>query len=190
MEQLGHYDPMPPNRRTTPRVDPNGLGQLTKSELMVFRSLKKNMPPDQPSSKMNSFSRLVTVTPRHKPFASSLSTRTMPRHAHLVHQLPMSHLDTGNAGSQTERAMRTTKPNYTPTVPMVQGGIFRPHPSWAPTAADRWPEASRRRAEGDFAGSTASVRRPATVDFTLDTRLKYAITKLDVLHQLNLSVSY
>lgn len=133
-EQLGHYDPMPPSRLTTPRMDLNATGHLTNSELMVFRSLKKSMPPDQPFSKMNSFSRLAV--PRHKPLASALSTRTVPRHAHLVPELAMPHLSM-HTGSETERAMRAIKPHYICTVPTVSGGCFRPHPSWAHTAPNR-----------------------------------------------------
>jgi hypothetical protein len=138
-EQLGHHDPAPPSRLSTPRIDLDGTGYLTNSELMVLRSLKKNMPADQPFSQMNSFQRLAVPMPRHKPLASALSTSSKKRHAHLVPELAIPHMDTGHRldpGSQTERAMRATKPHYTPTVPLLTRGSFRPHPSWAPTGAD------------------------------------------------------
>ena len=140
-EQLGHHDPSPPSRLSTPRIDLDGTGYLTNSELMVLRSLKKSMPADQPFSKMNSFQRLAVPMPRHKPLASALSTRSGKRHAHLVPELAIPHMDTGHrlgpeSGSQTERAMRATKPHYTPTVPLLTRGSFRPHPSWALTGAD------------------------------------------------------
>ena len=143
MEQLGHYDPMPPRRLSTPRLDPYAVGHLTNSELLVFRSLKKSMAADQPFSKMNSFQRLATpMTPRHKPLASALRTRTVNRNAHLVPELAVPHMDTGHrlheSGSQTERAMRATKPNYVPTVPLISQGGFRPHPSWASCAPNRY----------------------------------------------------
>jgi hypothetical protein len=140
-EQLGHHDPAPPSRLSTPRIDLDGTGYLTNSELVVLRSLKKNMPADQPFSKMNSFQRLAVPMSRHKPLASALSTRSGKRHAHLVPELAIPHMDTGHrlgpeSGSQTERAMRATKPHYNPTVPLLTRGLFRPHPSWAPTGAD------------------------------------------------------
>ena len=136
-EQLGHNDPLPPSRLTTPRSELHGTGHLTNSELMVFRSLKKSMAADQPFCNMNSFSRLSTAaTPRHKPLASALSARSIQRHAHLSH-LAMPLLDTGHRvqqlgpGWQTERAVRATKPHYVATTPLLSGGTFRPHPSWA-----------------------------------------------------------
>jgi len=141
-EQLGHHDPVPPSRLSTPRIDLDGTGHLTNSELMVFRSLKKNMKADQPFSKMNSYQRLATPLPRHKPLSSALSTRSVPRHAHLVPELVMPHMDTGHrlhldSGSQTERIMRATKPHYVPTRPLISRGSFQPHPSWAPTGTNR-----------------------------------------------------
>lgn len=157
-EQLGHYDnpsrlrycsntPPPPrggghSRLSTPRIDPYAVGHLTNSELLVFRSLKKSMAADQPFSKLNSFQRLATpMTPRHKPLASALRTRTINRNAHLVPELAVPLMDTGHrlheSGSQTERAMRATKPNYFPTVPLLSQGGFRPHPSWAAPASSR-----------------------------------------------------
>ena len=136
-EQLGHNDPLPPSKLTTPRSQLNGTGHLTNTELMVFRSLKKNMAADQPFCNMNSFSRLSTANvPRHKPLASALSARSVQRNAHLSQvAVPLS--DTGHrmqesgSGWQTERNARATKPYYVPTVPLVFGGTFLPHPSWA-----------------------------------------------------------
>ena len=136
-EQLGHYDPLPPSRLTTPRSQLDGTGHLTNSELMVFRSLKKNMAADQPFCNMNSFSRLSTAAvPRHKPLASALKARSIHRNAHLS-QLAIPLSDTGHrmqesqSQCQTERAARATKPHYVATVPLVFGGTFSPHPSWA-----------------------------------------------------------
>ena len=133
-EQLG---PLPPSRLTTPRSQLDGTGHLTNSELMVFRSLKKNMAADQSFCNMNSFSRLSTAAlPRHKPLASALKARSIQRNAHLS-QLAIPLSDTGHrmqesqSQCQTERAARATKPHYVATVPSIFGGTFSPHPSWA-----------------------------------------------------------
>ena len=200
-EQLGHYDPLPPSRLPTPRLDLDATGHLTTSELLVFRSLKKSMATDQPFSKMNSFSRLAAPMPRHKPLASALSTRSMPRHAHLVQELALPNMDTGHrphpSGSQTERAMRATKPNFIATVPTLSGGTFRSHPSWAPTVENRWPEPLRSRAEFDLTGLCYS--RPSTRDFNdsqypsggkmdgkkTSSTLSFATTTLDILADMN-----
>jgi hypothetical protein len=142
-QQIGLCDLRPSSGLTTPRNE-QSVGHLTNSELMVLRSLKRSTRCDQSlqSELANSFHRLATLNiPRRKQLASALMTRSSRRCAHLVPELNicMPHvIKSHESGAQTERAVRATKPQYFgPTTPLISGGMFHPHPSWAPTGDNR-----------------------------------------------------